>query len=59
MLVLNKIILNLTELKKTNKHTNKRSVETATDKNHTIFFLFSPLGTALDKGLAHMHFVDY
>lgn len=35
MLVLNKIILNLTENHKTSKQT--RSVETATDKNHTIF----------------------
>lgn len=60
MLVLNKIILNLTEIKETNKRTNKRSVETATDKNHTIFFFFfHHLETALDKGLAHMHFVDY
>lgn len=38
MLVLNKHILTLTEIK--NKHRNYRPVETATDKNHTIFFFF-------------------
>lgn len=29
-----------------------------TDRNHTVCFE-NPHGTALDKGLAHMHFEDY